>query len=190
MNNQVRYISLLGSSIFYLLLASCKEQKEAIEPKQPNILFILADDFGYHDLSSTGSNFYETPNIDRIAKEGMTFTNGYATCQVCSPSRASIMSGKFPARHGITDWIGAPTGTDWRKVGRFNKLLPPDYEHNLPQDMITLPEAMRATSLGAGPNRVTAVSVISEGVITMIVLSRSTPGPRLTRPAPRLICQF
>ncbi len=131
MNNHIRYISLLGTLIFSLLLASCQEQKEAIEPKQPNILFILADDYGYHDLSGTGSNFYETPNIDRIAKEGMTFTNGYATCQVCSPSRASIMSGKFPARHGITDWIGAPTGTDWRKVGRFNKLLPPDYEHPL-----------------------------------------------------------
>lgn len=145
MKNHTKYIFLLGSLIFFLFLVSCQEQKEAIEPKQPNILFILADDYGYHDLSISGSDFYETPNIDQIAKEGMTFTNGYATCQVCSPSRASIMSGKFPARHGITDWIGAPTGTDWRKVGRFNKLLPPDYEHNLPHDIITLPEAMRAS---------------------------------------------
>ena len=145
MKSHTRYISLLSSFIFFLFLVSCQEQKEAIESKQSNILFILADDYGYHDLSSTGSNYYETPNIDRISKEGMTFTNGYATCQVCSPSRASIMSGKFPARHGITDWIGAPAGKDWRKVGRFNKLLPPDYEHNLPHDMITLPEAMRAS---------------------------------------------
>ena len=117
MKNHNRYISLLSSLIFFLFLVSCQEQKEAIKPIRPNILFILADDYGYHDLSLTGSDFYETPNIDQIAKEGMTFTNGYATCQVCSPSRASIMSGKFPARHGITDWIGAPTETDWRKVG-------------------------------------------------------------------------
>ena len=144
MNNpKINYLFLI-LLIPILLLTSCKEQKEPIKTVRPNVLFILADDYGYHDLSSTGSNFYETPNIDRIGNEGMTFTNGYATCQVCSPSRASIMSGKFPARHGITDWIGAPTGTEWRKAGRFNKLLPPEYEHNLPQDIITLPEALKA----------------------------------------------
>lgn len=111
--------------------------------EQPNVLFILADDLGYHDLSITGSAYYETPNIDRIAIEGTEFTNGYANCQVCSPSRASIMSGKFPARHGITDWIGARTGEEWRKAGRFNKLLPPEYVHQLPQEYVTLPEALR-----------------------------------------------
>jgi arylsulfatase A-like enzyme len=93
---------------------------------------------GYHDLSVTGSNYYETPNIDRIANEGMVFTDGYANCQVCSPSRASIMSGKFTARHGITDWIGARTGEEWRKQGRHNKLLPPEYVYNLPHEYTTL----------------------------------------------------
>jgi len=112
------------------------------EPK-PNVLFILADDLGYHDLSCMDSEYYETPNIDRIAHEGMIFTNGYAACQVCSPSRASIMTGQFPARHGITDWIGARTGEEWRKQGRFNKLLPPEYVHNLPSEYITLPEALK-----------------------------------------------
>lgn len=57
------------------------------------MLFILADDLGWRDLSVEGSSFYESPNIDRIANEGVRFTNGYATCQVCSPSRASIMTG-------------------------------------------------------------------------------------------------
>ncbi len=123
------------------ILTSC--QPKIDESKKLNVLFILADDYGYHDLSISGSKFYETPNIDRIAKEGMIFTNGYAACQVCSPSRASIMSGKFPARHGITDWIGAPTGENWRKAGRHNKLLPPEYVHALPQEYITLPEAMK-----------------------------------------------
>jgi hypothetical protein len=95
-----------------LLFTACQNQpKVKTQPLKPNILFILADDLGYHDLSVMGSNYCETPNIDRIADEGMIFTDGYATCQVCSPSRASIMSGKFTARHGITDWIGAKTGS-------------------------------------------------------------------------------
>jgi arylsulfatase A-like enzyme len=131
---------LLGASLF--LLVSCQKKQSELQQK-PNIVFILADDFGYHDLSVMGSEFYETPNIDRIANEGMIFTDGYAACQVCSPSRASIMSGKFPARHGITDWIGARTGEEWRKAGRFNKLLPPEYVHNLPHEYVTLPEALK-----------------------------------------------
>ena len=107
------------------------------EKQQPNFLFILADDYGYSDTGISGSHFYETPNIDKIATQGMIFTNGYACCQVCSPSRASIMTGKFPARHGITDWIGAATGEEWRNAGRFNKLLPPEYLHNLPKEFTT-----------------------------------------------------
>ncbi|MCL2815701.1 MAG: sulfatase [Oscillospiraceae bacterium] len=72
-----------------------------------NIIFILMDDMGYKDLSCYGSGFYETPNLDKLAKEGMMFTDAYAACPVCSPTRASIMSGKYPARVGVTDWIGA-----------------------------------------------------------------------------------
>lgn len=124
-----------------VLFLACQPKSEP-QPKL-NFLFILADDFGYYDLSISGSKFYETPNIDRIATEGMIFTDGYAACQVCSPSRASIMSGKFPVRHGITDWIGAATGEEWRKSGRFNKLLPPEYVHSLPHEYTTLPEAMK-----------------------------------------------
>lgn len=78
--------------------------------KQPNILFILADDFGWKDLASTGSRYYESPNIDGIARNGIRFTQGYAACQVSSPSRASILTGKFTARHGITNWIGEGSG--------------------------------------------------------------------------------
>jgi arylsulfatase A-like enzyme len=125
------------------ILGSGCHSNDSLSKKNPNILFILADDLGYHDLSVTGSNYYETPNIDRIANEGMIFTDGYANCQVCSPSRASIMSGKFTARHGITDWIGARTGEEWRNAGRFNKLLPPEYVHNLPHEYTTLPEALK-----------------------------------------------
>ncbi|MEM8524326.1 MAG: sulfatase [Bacteroidota bacterium] len=132
---------ILAFSIFSSFLFSSCQTKEETPP--PNILFILADDLGYHDLSIMGSEYYETPNIDRIAKEGMIFSQGYAACQVCSPSRASIMSGKFTARHGITDWIGAKTGEAWREKGRHNQLLPPDYVHVLPASYTTLPEALK-----------------------------------------------
>jgi arylsulfatase A-like enzyme len=110
---------------------------------KPNIVFILADDLGWNDLSCTGSTFYESPNIDRIARNGIRFTQGYATCPVSSPSRASIMTGKFPARHGITNWIGAASGENWRKNGRQSKLLPPEYLRNLSHEETTLPEALR-----------------------------------------------
>ena len=133
-------LTYLLATTFTLLIACTPESKEET---RPNVLFILADDFGYHDMSVMGSKYYETPNIDRIATEGMIFTNGYAACQVCSPSRASIMSGKFAARHGITDWIGAPTGENWRRTGRSNQLLPPEYEHALNTEYVTLPEAMK-----------------------------------------------
>ena len=66
---------------------------------------ILLDDLGWMDLSCQGSKFYETPNIDRLFQRGMSFDNAYAACPVCSPSRASILSGKYPARLHLTDWI-------------------------------------------------------------------------------------
>jgi arylsulfatase A-like enzyme len=135
-------ISIVTAILF--IFTSCQSDMQTEKHRRkPNILFILADDLGYHDLSCMGSNYYETPHIDRIAREGMVFTEGYAASRVCSPSRASIMSGKFTARHGITDWIGARTGEEWRKAGRFNKLLPPEYIHNLPHEYTTLPEALK-----------------------------------------------
>ncbi|MFH6604535.1 sulfatase [Maribacter algicola] len=127
----------------FLLVTGCQTEGVQSE-KKPNIVFILVDDLGLHDLGVTGSEFYETPNVDRIAKEGMMFTQGYAASRVCSPSRATIMTGKFTARHGITDWIGAASGTAWRKHNRHDKLLPSEYVHSLPNDEVTLAEAMKA----------------------------------------------
>ena len=111
--------------------------------ERPNIVYILADDLGWCDLGAGGSEFYESPNIDRISAEGMRFSQGYAACQVCSPSRASILTGKHTPRHGITDYIGAPSGEAWRKGGRFSKMLPPEYERALRADEITFAEALR-----------------------------------------------
>jgi len=72
---------------------------------RPNIIFILLDDLGWRDLTCYGSMFYETPNLDRLAREGMRFTEAYASCPVCSPTRASVLTGKYPATVGVTDWI-------------------------------------------------------------------------------------
>ena len=109
--------------------------------ERPNFVFILADDYGIMDVGVEGSTFYETPHLDGLANGGMRFTQGYATCQVCSPSRASIMLGKYPARHGITDWIGAASGTKWN---RNDRVLPAEYVHALPAEDTTLAEAMKA----------------------------------------------
>lgn len=123
---------LIPLSLLIPLLASAKSK--------PNIVFILADDLGIKDLSCEGSTFYETPHIDEIAQSGMRFTNGYSACQVCSPSRASIMSGQYPARIQITDWIGAASGTDWK---RNDRVLPAEYIHDLPSDITTVAEALK-----------------------------------------------
>ncbi|NQT92772.1 MAG: sulfatase, partial [Lentisphaerae bacterium] len=110
---------------------------------QPNILFILADDLGWCDLGADGSDFHESPNLDRIANDGMRFTQAYATCQVCSPSRASILTGKYPPRHGITDYLGAPAGEDWRRLERCDRMLPADCERALRANEITFAEVLR-----------------------------------------------
>ena len=108
--------------------------------KQPNIVFFLADDLGWRDLTCTGSEFYETPNIDRIRNRGMMFTDAYAACPVCSPTRASILTGKYPARLGITDWI------DW--FGHIHpvrgKLVDVPYKKELSSDERTIAHSLRA----------------------------------------------
>ena len=71
----------------------------------PNVVFFLVDDLGWRDVGCFGSSFYETPNIDQFAKESVRFTQAYAACHVCSPTRASIMTGKYPARLHLTDWL-------------------------------------------------------------------------------------
>lgn len=73
--------------------------------QKPNFVFLLVDDLGWADLGCFGSEFYETPNIDRLAERGMKFTQAYAACSVCSPTRASIVTGRHPVRVDITDWI-------------------------------------------------------------------------------------
>ena len=89
-----------------LLLASLAALHAAAADTRPNVILILVDDLGWMDISCQGSDFYRTPNIDRLAAEGMRFTDGYAACAVCSPTRAAVQTGRYPHRVGVTDGKG------------------------------------------------------------------------------------
>ena len=104
--------------------------------KKPNVIFILVDDLGWNDLGYTGSAFYESPNIDKLSKDSFEFKTAYAASSVCSPTRASIMTGKHPARVNITDWI---PGLDPKN----KPLLGPKDLHQLPLNETTIAEKLK-----------------------------------------------
>jgi arylsulfatase A-like enzyme len=109
----------------------------AAEEQKPNFVFILIDDMGWKDLGCYGSTFHETPHCDKLAAQGMRFTNGYAACPVCSPTRASILTGKYPARLHLTDWLpGRPDRPD-------QKLLRPKLLQFLPLEETTIARALK-----------------------------------------------
>jgi len=106
-------------------------------PDRLNVVFILADDLGWSQIGCYGSRFYQTPHIDRLAAQGMRFTDAYAACPVCSPTRASIMTGKYPARLHLTDFIAG---------GNFpyERLKQPDWQKFLPLEEETLGELFKS----------------------------------------------
>lgn len=107
-------------------------------PKRPpNVIIVLIDDMGLTDLSCYGSKFYESPNIDQLAKDGVRFTHGYSACTVCSPTRAALLTGKYPARLHITDWI---PGHERPKA----KMKIPEWQKFLPFEEITLAEQLKS----------------------------------------------
>lgn len=122
--------------------------------RPPNVVLILVDDMGWMDLSCQGSDFYKTPNVDRIAAEGMRFTNGYAACAVCSPTRAAVQTGRYPHRVGVTDWIrsrfqrggkGTPEKNPTDYVGgKKNEFLCPPNPFWMEHEEITVAEALGA----------------------------------------------
>ena len=131
-NPRTRYkLSLLVFSFILVHFSSSAE-------KPLNVVFFLIDDLGWMDIGANGSNYYKTPHIDQLAKEGMRFTNGYAACNVCSPTRAAIMAGKYPARLLLTQWL--PSG---RWDAKKNKLQEARYLSNLPLEEFTVAEALR-----------------------------------------------
>lgn len=132
---------LLGSiGISLLLTSACSsKQKEA----RPNIIFIMADDLGWMDLACYGSNFYETPNIDKLAHEGIRFTNAYAASPVSSPSRVSFQTGKYPARTHITDFIPGSYIRHKERIDSCCPVIPPSFVLNMPLEEVTIAEALK-----------------------------------------------
>lgn len=114
---------------FWLFLVSTNVLAQT---QKPNIIFILADDLGWAELGCYGNRFNETPHLDQLAKKGMRFTNAYAAAPVCSPFRAAFMTGQFPARVGITDY------------------LRPDDAKHLPTAHITLAEILKRAGYVTG----------------------------------------
>ena len=132
-----------GLSLPGLGLSACggePGQDEAPHPP-PNFVFFLIDDLGWSDLGSYGSTYHLTPNIDGLADSGMRFTQAYAASPVCSPTRASLLTGRHPARLDITDWIGG---------SQRGELRPAEYVDHLPPEEVTLAEALKGVGYTTG----------------------------------------
>ncbi len=136
---------LFFGTLAVLLLYSCAPKKSisvAAKRTTPNVIFIIADDLGYEDIGVYGSSFYETPNLDQLANNSIRFTNGYANCPVCSPSRSSFQTGKYPVNTGVTDWIKG------RKVEvgttPNDRWIVPDTEYDMKLSETTIAEALKA----------------------------------------------
>ena len=123
-------------------ISGCQTDSD-VKIKTPNIVFIVADDLGVHQLGCYGSTYYETPNIDGLAENGIKFTNAYAAATVCSPTRASILTGKYPARLHLTDYIPGKT-----KLGE--KLKVPEWRKYLSEDEVTIAEVLKRAGYVTG----------------------------------------
>jgi len=130
-------LAVAATSLALISFASAADSGSVKKTAKPNFIFILMDDMGWADVGFNGSKYYETPNIDRLAARSMRFPNAYAACAVCSPTRASIMTGKYPARLHITDWIPGEGGC---KKGTLDI---PKWQQFLPLQEVTLAEALK-----------------------------------------------
>ena len=136
------YRSVIGVFAFGLLLQAV----QSAEKTPPlNFVVILVDDMGWTGLSGYGSDLHQTPHIDRFAEEAMTFTNAYASASICTPTRAALLTGKYPARLDMTIWH------EMSKTPQLNKkLIPPVVEGNLPHGEVTIAEALRQAGYKTG----------------------------------------
>lgn len=144
--NRRDFLKAASATAASLALGGCFESESMLIKKdhpRPNILLIMADDLGLHQLGCYGSRFYETPNIDGLASSGMRFTNAYAACPVCSPTRASIMTGKYPARLHLTDYIPGQAPKD-------RKLVTPEWTKHLGAEEVTIAESLKQAGYATG----------------------------------------
>jgi len=138
-------------TIFYfcvvlIICAGCSSKSQELSP--PNILLILIDDMGWKDIGCAGSEYFETPNIDRLASNGMRFLNAYSPAPVCTPTRGAIFSGKCPARTQLTTVFTGPAGPDSRLFdkskysGENDQYLEARHRHALPETEVIIPQAL------------------------------------------------
>ena len=137
MNTKIRRLSALFTILCFISMPEyCAAQK--------NIVLFLIDDLGWSDLGCQGSTYYKTPHIDQLATQGVRFTDAYAACAVCTPTRAAIMTGKYPARTLMTEWLPS---------GRWNpksKLREGRFLRDLPREEVTIAEALREAGYRTG----------------------------------------
>ena len=131
--------------IVALIIGLCGAIAHSADARQPNIVFILADDLGYTDVACFGSKYYETPNIDRLAAEGVRFTNGYSCGPNCQPSRAALLSGQYGPRTGVYT-VGGIERFDWQS----RPLRPVDNVIALPLDKITIADTLKKAGYATG----------------------------------------
>ncbi len=136
--NSPCFLSKLVAGLLLISVSFGWGSPAQVAAKQPNVVFFLVDDLGWRDVGCFGSSFYDTPNIDALADNGTRFTQAYAACHVCSPTRASILTGKYPARLGMTDWL---TG---RRDFAFQKLSTVKTIQTIPDSETTLAEAFKS----------------------------------------------
>jgi len=145
MMNIVMRFYLPVAVLFLVVISSCSKQNhESLAGSRPNIVFILADDMGWAHLPVYGNRFNEAPNLSHMAAEGMRFTDAYAACPVCSPTRASIMSGQYPAHVGVIDFIPG----HWRPYEEVT--VPSNRTQYLPEEIITIGETMKEAGYSTG----------------------------------------
>lgn len=132
--NRREFLKAAGATAMLGLCVRSGLGRQDMMRRKPNFVFFLVDDLGWKDLGCYDSTFYETPKIDRLAAHGVRFTNAYAACPVCSPTRASIMTGKYPARLRLTNFIAG---------ARNGKLLSAEYFHCMKLEEVTLAEALK-----------------------------------------------
>ncbi|UXX80997.1 sulfatase [Reichenbachiella carrageenanivorans] len=141
----INNIVLKGAVACSLFFSACAtKQAEEGKADHPNIVFIYADDLGWADLGCYGNTYHETPNIDRLAQQGMKFTDAYAPAPVCSPARAGVFSGQYPARVGLTDWIPG----HWRPYE--SKLAVINRTQYLPLEIETMGESLQKAGYHTG----------------------------------------
>lgn len=148
MRRHFQHFSRLRLQVLMPALLLCFDFAAAQDPgiasrgyRRPSVLVFIVDDLGQRDLACYGSTFYETPHIDQLAKTGVRLTSAYAACPVCSPTRASLITGLYPQRTGITDYIGAAQPAAWKRNTRH---LPAPYATQLGLEHVTIAERLRA----------------------------------------------